>query len=95
MIGDRSRVYYGWVMLGLAAAAFSVWPRVYGRKHLGRIQGAAQAMTVLASAVGPLLLAWCVEVTGSYAAMFYLLAALIALTATSALATGLPERVEP
>ena len=46
---------------------FSVWPRVYGRAHLGRIQGAAQAMTVLASAIGPLLLAWCVEWTGSYA----------------------------
>ena len=70
---------------------FSVWPRVYGRRHLGRIQGAAQAMTVLASAVGPLLLAWCVELTGSYAAMFYLLAGIIALTATSALATALPE----
>ncbi len=36
---------------------FSVWPRVYGRAHLGRIQGAAQAMTVVASAIGPLLLA--------------------------------------
>ncbi len=47
---------------------FSVWPRVYGRRHLGQIQGAAQAMTVLASAVGPLLLAWCVEWTGSYGA---------------------------
>jgi MFS family permease len=66
---------------------FSVWPRVYGRKHLGRIQGAAQAMTVLASAVGPLLLAWCVELTGSYAAMFNILAAVIALTAFAALAT--------
>ena len=53
---------------------FSVWPRVYGRRQLGRIQGVAQAMTVLASAVGPLLLAACVEMTGSYAAMFYILA---------------------
>ena len=52
---------------------FSVWPRVYGRKHLGSIQGAAQAMTVLASAVGPLLLAWCIDLTGSYAAMFNIL----------------------
>ena len=42
---------------------FSVWPRVYGRPHLGRIQGAAQAMTVVASALGPLLLAWCIELT--------------------------------
>jgi MFS family permease len=66
---------------------FSVWPRVYGRRHLGRIQGAAQAMTVVASAVGPLILAWCVELTGSYAAMFNILAAVIALTAFAALAT--------
>ena len=56
---------------------FSVWPRVYGRAHLGRIQGAAQAMTVLASAIGPLLLAWCVEWTGSYAGMFNILAGVI------------------
>ena len=53
---------------------FSVWPRVYGRRHLGQIQGAAQALTVLASAVGPLLLAWCVDLTGSYVAMFRILA---------------------
>jgi MFS family permease len=62
------------VLMGLGGGLvmvlfFSVWPRVYGRHQLGRIQGAAQAMTVLASAVGPLLLAWCVEATGSYAAM--------------------------
>ena len=36
---------------------FSFWGRAYGPAQLGRIQGAAQAMTVLASAVGPLLLA--------------------------------------
>jgi MFS family permease len=71
---------------------FSVWPRVYGRRHLGRIQGAAQALTVIASAVGPLLLAWCVEATGSYAAMFNILAVVIALTACSALLTPLPGR---
>ena len=70
---------------------FSVWPRVYGRAHLGRIQGAAQAMTVLASAVGPLLLAWCVEWTGSYAGMFNVLAAVIGAAAVSALITPLPS----
>ncbi|HEX8028347.1 MAG TPA: MFS transporter [Vicinamibacterales bacterium] len=71
---------------------FSVWPRVYGRAHLGRIQGAAQAMTVLASAIGPLLLAWCVEWTGSYTGMFNILAAVIGLTAVAALLTPLPSR---
>ena len=66
---------------------FSVWPRVYGRKHLGRIQGAAQAMTVVASAIGPLMLAWCIELTGSYAGMFNILAGVIGLTAFAALVT--------
>jgi MFS family permease len=70
---------------------FSVWPRVYGRVELGRIQGAAQAMTVLASAIGPLLLAWCVEWTGSYQAMFRILAGVIALTALAAVVTRIPE----
>jgi MFS family permease len=69
---------------------FSVWPRVYGRRHLGRIQGAAQAMTVVASATGPLLLAWCIELTGSYTGMFTILAAIIGLTAFAALITPLP-----
>jgi MFS family permease len=72
---------------------FAVWPRVFGRRHLGRIQGAAQAITVLASALGPLLLAWCVEVTGSYTAMFQLLAAVIATVALGALAVSLPPPV--
>jgi MFS family permease len=70
---------------------FSVWPRVYGRAHLGRIQGAAQAMTVLASAIGPLLLAWCVEWTGSYAAMFNILAAVIGALAFISMMTPLPR----
>jgi MFS family permease len=69
---------------------FSVWPRAFGRRDLGRIQGAAQALTVLASAIGPLLLAWCVEWTGSYAAMFRLLAGAVAAVALAGLAVSLP-----
>ena len=83
------------VMMGLGGGLvmvlfFSVWPRVYGRRQLGRIQGVAQAMTVLASAVGPVLLAECVEMTGSYAAMFYILGATVALAATAALSIRMP-----
>ncbi len=70
---------------------FSVWPRAFGRRDLGRIQGAAQALTVLASAVGPLLLAWCVELTGSYSAMFNVLAGVIACTAATALIVSMPD----
>jgi MFS family permease len=70
---------------------FSVWPRLFGRRHLGRIQGAAQALTVLASALGPLLLALCVDWTGSYVAMFQILAAIIAMVAFGALVAPLPK----
>ena len=84
------------VMMGLGGGLvmvlfFSVWPRVYGRRQLGRIQGVAQAMTVLASAVGPLLLAACVEMTGSYAAMFYILAATVSVCAVAAAAVRIPR----
>ena len=69
---------------------FSVWAQVFGRAHLGRIVGTAQMMTVLASAVGPLLLAQCHAATGSYAAVFYSLAAVVALLALAALWVRLP-----
>jgi MFS family permease len=72
---------------------FSVWPRVFGRRHLGRIQGAAQALTVLASALGPLLLAWCVDWTGSYAMMFRALAGVIAGVAVAAAVAPLPPPI--
>jgi MFS family permease len=69
---------------------FSFWGRAYGRAHLGRIQGAAQALTVLASAVGPLFLASFVETTGSYAAGFYTLAAAVASLAVATLVVPIP-----
>jgi MFS family permease len=74
---------------------FSVWPRLYGRRDLGRIQGSAQALTVVASAVGPLLLALCVTWTGSYAGMFRILSGLVAVVAVAALAVGRPQAAAP
>ena len=43
----------------------AVWAQVFGRTQLGRIQGSAQMLTVLASAIGPLLLAKTHAWTGS------------------------------
>ncbi len=70
------------IVMGLAGGFvivifFTFWSRAFGRVHLGKIQGVAQALTVVASAVGPLLLAECVSRTGSYDAMFYTLAAVV------------------
>jgi MFS family permease len=69
---------------------FSFWAKAYGRTDLGRIQGVAQALTVFASAVGPVLFAWCAEATGSYAIAFYALAITVALFALAALIVRIP-----
>jgi MFS family permease len=74
-------IFYG-VAMGIAGGVvtvvfFSVWGQVFGRAHLGRIQGCAQTMTVLASAVGPLLLAETLRRTGSYDQIFWLLAVVV------------------
>ena len=60
---------------------FSFWSAAYGRKNLGKIQGVAQALTVIASALGPLLLAETVSRTGSYASIFYLLTVVVIVLA--------------
>ena len=73
---------------------FSFWGRAYGPAHLGRIQGAAQAMTVFASAIGPLLLALCVDATGSYAAAFYSLAVVVAALGIGAAIVPMPAGAE-
>jgi MFS family permease len=72
---------------------FSVWADVFGRIHLGRIVGTAQMMTVVASAVGPLLLAQCHARTGSYASVFYVMSGVVLLLALAAWAVRLPRRV--
>lgn len=92
-------VLYGAAM-GIAGGVvtvvfFSVWGQVYGRRDLGKIQGCAQMMTVLASAVGPLLLAQTLERTGSYNPIFYGLAAIVALLGAGSWLVPLPLRNQP
>src|SRR4030095_4097945 len=71
---------------------FSFWSAAYGRKHLGKIQGAAQALTVIASAVGPLILAETVSRTGSYASIFYVLTVVVMLLAMLAWLVKVPSK---
>jgi len=70
---------------------FSFWSHAFGRAHLGKIQGAAQTLTVIASALGPLLLAECVIGAGSYAPAFYLLAAVVGVLGAAAWFVRVPS----
>ncbi|MEX1231070.1 MAG: MFS transporter [Planctomycetaceae bacterium] len=76
----------------LTVLFFSAWPDLYGRAHLGKIQGVAQMMTVLASAFGPLIFASTREKTGSYDLLIWILAGCTATTAVIAWLTPAPRK---
>jgi MFS family permease len=70
---------------------FAVWGHAFGRAHLGAIQGAAQMLTVVSSALGPLLFAVCEEHYQSYGPIFYSLALLCAFCAIGVWCVPLPR----
>jgi MFS family permease len=85
-------------LMGLSAGMitvifFAIWRRAYGAAHLGRIQGAAQMLTVVASAIGPLLFAKCAELTGSYMPVLWVLAPAVAALGIGAVRVALPKAV--
>ena len=69
---------------------FGCWTKAFGRAHLGKIQGAAQVMTVLASALGPVLLALGERSRGSISATFLLLAPVVAALAVACWVVKVP-----
>jgi len=73
---------------------FAIWGQAFGKGHLGHIQGAAQMLTVFASAIGPLLFARCHEMTGSYAPVLYGLSPVVLIIGMTAWRTQLPSAAE-
>lgn len=88
-----------WVVAGMVGVTtgfitvifFAVWSQAYGRAHLGRIQGAAQMMTVLSSAIGPEIFARSHAWNGSYMPAMVGLAILVLLAGVLAWRTKLPR----
>ncbi|MBN9519727.1 MFS transporter [bacterium] len=81
-------VYLYGVAMGVASGAvallfFATWGKLYGRRELGRIQGVAQMLTVLASAAGPLLFAVGRRWAGGYTDVFFTLAAAVLVMAVA------------
>ena len=95
---EKWHVYLYGVAMGIASGAvallfFATWGRLYGRRELGRIQGIAQMMTVFASAGGPLLFALGKRETASYANVFLILSAVVAVLAVAVWFVPLPRFV--
>ncbi len=70
---------------------FTVWRVGFGPAHLGKIQGAAQMLTVLFSALGPQLFGSAKARLGSYLPLFPYLAAVSLGLALAAWLAGLPN----
>jgi MFS family permease len=90
------QVYAYAVAMGIAGGMvtvifFGIWRRAFGAAHLGKIQGAAQILTVLASALGPVLLATSNNKFGSYVPAFQIGAAASGILAIAAWLVPLPK----
>ena len=96
LISTHGQLWFFAVLIGLSGGMitvvfFAVWRQAFGPLHLGRIQGAAQMLTVLASAIGPLIFAQSASWTGSYFPALWVLAPCVLLLSIAAFRTGLPN----
>ncbi len=91
-----SSVFFG-ILFGAANAGSHnllayIWPRFFGRRHLGSIQGASQMVSVLGASVGPIPfgLAW--DLYGSYTGALFAFALLPLLCAVAVWFIREPDR---
>lgn len=70
---------------------FTAWADIFGRLHLGKIQGAAQVFAVLASATGPWFIESVFSSAGTYTPAFYALAPAVLLVAVFAWFVYIPR----
>jgi MFS family permease len=87
---------YGLVLGGsggiVTVVFFAMYNRLYGRHHLGQIQGVAQVLSVFASALGPLLLAASREWSGSHTFLFETVAVVSVLFGVACWLTPTPRK---
>jgi MFS family permease len=74
---------------------FAAFGQVFGRLHLGQIQGIAQMLTVFASAIGQLLPAYAKQHQGSYMPFFYGAAFVVGVLTLWTFFLKMPVPIEP
>ncbi len=85
------------VGLGITGGLFAVlmaivWPRYYGRQHLGAISGKAMSMLVMGSAAGPYLFSLSSTLTGQYGSISYLALAFLVMLAIGSAKANPPKK---
>lgn len=81
VVDDLSSAIVFSVLFGMANAAMHahftfVWPKFFGRKHLGSIQGVAQMGAVIGASIGPIPLGLGYDYLGGYGGTLVALAAI-------------------
>ncbi len=71
LVGSMTGAVIYAVIFGLNNAATMnyvafLWPRYFGRKHLGSIQGTGQMIVIVGASLGPLPLAMALDTSGTY-----------------------------
>ncbi|MEM9441424.1 MAG: MFS transporter [Pseudomonadota bacterium] len=96
LVHDLSTAIIYAVIFGMNNAAVHallgyVWPRFFGRKHLGSIQGTATTIMVVGASIGPLPFGAAYDMTGSYRIVLLTLALLPVLCAIAVLFMRPPD----
>jgi cyanate permease len=97
-IGDYPKVSWLQVLgLGISGGCFGslssiVWPRFFGRRHLGEISALFMTVIVVASAVGPFLFSFLESICGAYRAGFAFTAVCAGIIAITSLRADNPQR---
>ncbi|MGB0373015.1 MAG: MFS transporter, partial [Opitutales bacterium] len=98
LIGDYPKVFWMHVIgFGVSGGCFGslstiVYPRFFGRTHIGAIQGVFMTTVVVASAIGPFLFSVFQYLFGGYRSGFAVSAIIAASLAFSALRADNPQR---
>lgn len=97
MVSTAAEAYAYSIAMGISGGViafvfFAIWGQVFGRREVGRIQGIAQMLTVLASALGAWAFPVCRDYTGSYLPMFVGLAPVAFALAAACWFTPLPKK---
>jgi len=75
-----------------AGLSIIIWPRFFGRQHLGAISGLFMTTVVVASAVGPFFFSMAEAFLGAYRYAFIVSAAVAAVLAVASLWADNPQR---
>jgi len=73
---------------------FAAWGQLFGRQAIGSIQGVAQVATVVASAIGPMCVAWYADSKSTHLPVFYGMAGLAFTMAVASFFLPTPDKLK-